>query len=107
MTAGGKVSAFFAHWYDATLPVEVAASHLLSPAYPNPFNPVTQFTLAVSADQQVTVRYSTCSVAGSRCSTKECLRRSRRTDSVLRRVNSPAASISFGFRVSGSQTPCR
>jgi hypothetical protein len=34
-------------------PVEVPGTHLLSAAYPNPFNPQTTFTLAVSQRQQV------------------------------------------------------
>ena len=34
--------------------IEVVGTHVLSQAYPNPFNPQAQFTLAVASDQQVT-----------------------------------------------------
>ncbi|MDX1439911.1 MAG: T9SS type A sorting domain-containing protein, partial [Rubricoccaceae bacterium] len=34
--------------------VETPGTHVLSNAYPNPFNPQSQFTLAVTQDQLVT-----------------------------------------------------
>ncbi len=34
--------------------IETPGSHLISSAYPNPFNPQSQFTLAVAQEQQVT-----------------------------------------------------
>ena len=38
---------------DVTVPVEVPGVYQLSPAYPNPFNPSTQLTLAVAREQHV------------------------------------------------------
>ena len=33
--------------------IEVPGTHALLPAYPNPFNPSTQFSLVVATEQQV------------------------------------------------------
>jgi hypothetical protein len=45
----------FAYSPEVEVTAEVPGAYLMSAAYPNPFNPQTQFTLAVARAQQVTV----------------------------------------------------
>ncbi len=45
----------FAYSPEVEVTIEMAESYLLSAAYPNPFNPATSFTLAVSQQQAVTI----------------------------------------------------
>ncbi|MCH7639424.1 MAG: T9SS type A sorting domain-containing protein [Bacteroidetes bacterium] len=44
----------FEYSYEVEATVETPGSHLISSAYPNPFNPQSQFTLAVAQEQRVT-----------------------------------------------------
>ena len=57
----------FEYHGDVEVTVETPGTHLITRAYPNPFNPQSQFTLAVAQDQRVTAElYNTL---GQRVST--------------------------------------
>jgi hypothetical protein len=44
----------FEYFGDVEVAIETPGSHVLTAAYPNPFNPQSNFTLAVAQDQHVT-----------------------------------------------------